>query len=109
MHNCCKRDTEFITDEGVKSFEDFEDGDIINVLTHTGEYKKAVVHSYGEQMLYKIKFSRCGQQFSTQYFTKNHRWFLQNGETTTELKFNSIAFSRSSLISFSVMMLFKLV
>ena len=100
MHNCCKRDTEFITDNGVKSFEDFEDGDIVNVLTHTGEYKKAVVHSYGEQMLYKIKFVRSGQQFSTQYFTKNHRWFLKNGDTTTNLKKGDIILKAPNIYNF---------
>ena len=50
--NCFSRDTRFITSKGVKSFADFSDGDEVIVPTHTGSWKKAVVHSYGVQKLY---------------------------------------------------------
>ena len=45
--NCFRRDTKFITSKGVKSFYDFKDGDTVEVKTHLGNWKKAIVHSYG--------------------------------------------------------------
>lgn len=84
MHNCAKRSTRFITKHGVYSFEDFKNGDVISVLTHTGKYREATVHSYGEQKLNKITFTRCGIEES-EYFTPDHRWLLADGTITTSL------------------------
>jgi ribonucleoside-triphosphate reductase len=86
MHNCSARETKFITDSGVESFENMEDNDIVTVLTHTGEWKQAIVHSYGKQQLNKITFSRAGQRFVTERFTSNHRWLLEDGTITENLK-----------------------
>lgn len=85
MQNCFARNTEFITDKGVYSFEDFNDGDSVTVLTHTGQFKNAIVRSYGEQKLYKIEFTRARNKKYV-YATKNHRWLLSDGTTTTSLK-----------------------
>ena len=49
IHNCLDKSTRFITSKGVKTFEDFQDGDEIVVLTKDGDWKKATVHCYGEQ------------------------------------------------------------
>ena len=84
MHNCTKRSTKFITDKGVYSFEDFNDGDKVIVLTHNGEYKNATVKCYGKQKLNKITFFRNNVR-QTEYFTENHRWIKSNGEETTNL------------------------
>ena len=55
MHNCCVRETKFLTSIGVFSFEDFIDGDgIEKVLTHTGKFQPARVHQYGVQKINKI-------------------------------------------------------
>jgi anaerobic ribonucleoside-triphosphate reductase len=86
MHNCVGRETEFLTTDGVKSFYDFSNGDEIEVLTHTGEIKKAKVKKYGQQQLYRITFKKGGNVHKTIRATRNHRWLLQNGEFTTELK-----------------------
>ena len=86
MHNCAKRTTKFITDKGVYSFEDFNDGDRVNVLTHTGEFKEATIHSYGMQELYKIGFIRSTGNIHYEYFTKDHRWLLADGKITHNLK-----------------------
>lgn len=86
MHNCVGRETEFLTTDGVKSFYDFKDGDEIEVLTHTGEIKKAKVKNYGKQQLYKITFKKGGSIYKSVRATSNHRWLLQNGEFTTALK-----------------------
>ena len=42
MHNCFSRDTKFITTDGVKSFEDFEDGDTVIIINKDGCIEKAI-------------------------------------------------------------------
>lgn len=86
-HNCAARETKFCSaDNGVRSFLDFEDGDIVNVITPFNESKKAIVHNFGKQKLNKITFSLAGQRFVTERFTENHRWLLSDGNITTNLK-----------------------
>ena len=84
--NCFSRDTKFITSEGVKSFCDFQDGDTVYVPTHLGRWKKATVHSYGQQPLNKVTFYRGTKCNRSVYVTANHRWLLSDGSETTELK-----------------------
>lgn len=87
MHNCCARETKFCTTyDGVRSFEDYEDGDKVSVLTPMGVHKMATVHKYGVQKLNKITFSFAGQRFVTERFTADHRWILTDGTETTKLK-----------------------
>ena len=87
MHNCCARETKFCTtNDGVRSFEDYKDGDKVSVLTPYSTHRMATVHSYGVQKLNKITFSFAGQRFVTERFTANHRWILADGTETTELK-----------------------
>ena len=87
IYNCFGRETEFITNLGLKSFNDFNDGDEISVLTHTGSWKKAIVKSYGEQELVPIVFKR-GKSSKIVRATKNHRWILFDGTETTQLTTN---------------------
>lgn len=87
MHNCCSRETKFITrDFGVQSFENYEDGSIISVLNHNGDFNLATVKKFGTQKLNKITFAFAGQRFVTERFTSNHRWILEDGTETTQLK-----------------------
>ncbi|MGL5329579.1 MAG: anaerobic ribonucleoside-triphosphate reductase, partial [Peptostreptococcaceae bacterium] len=86
IHNCFKGDTKFISSTGTVAFNQFKDGDEVYVPTHTGEWKKAIVKKYGFQDIYKTTFRRNGTQTKTIYCTKDHRWILRNGETTTSLK-----------------------
>lgn len=97
MHNCCSRDTKFITDTGVWSFEDFNDGDIINVLTHDGNFKPAKIKSFGKQMLNKITFVRAGQRYAEEKFTANHRWLLADGTETANLKVGDVVLKAPDL------------
>lgn len=83
--NCFAIETKFITSIGVKSFADFNDGDIINVLTHKGNWKKAVVKSYGEQPLNKVILRRGSKGDKEVYVTPNHRWILKDNTETTNL------------------------
>ena len=87
MHNCAARETKFITrDFGVQSFENYEDGSIVSVLSHDGHFNLATVKKFGVQKLNKITFSFAGQRFVTERFTANHRWILADGSETTQLK-----------------------
>lgn len=84
--NCFGQETEFVTSEGVKSFADFQDGDIITVRTHKGYWKQAVVRSYGKQHLHKIIYKRGGKGVEhTVRATADHRWIKADGSETTSL------------------------
>ena len=85
MFNCFSPDTRFITARGTYSFDQFVDGDEVEVVTHKGNIKKAVVKNYGKQDLYEVVFKR-GRATKTVHVTKNHRWILYNGSETTNLK-----------------------
>ena len=91
IYNCFGRETEFITDQGLKSFKDFNDGDDVLVLTHKGNWKPAKVKKYGEQKLNKIKFVR-GNSTKTVRATGNHRWILFDGNETTNLSVGDVIY-----------------
>lgn len=84
IYNCFEKNTEFITSEGVKSFNDFEYGDSCIVQTHTGSWKNAVVKKYGVQKLFRVTFSK-GSRKEDVLVTKDHRWLLRKGVETTNL------------------------
>lgn len=83
--NCFGRETRFITNQGVKSFYDFKDGDEVIVLTHKGNWKRAVVKSYGYQAFQQVSFQRASSNVKTIRCTENHRWILKDGTETTSL------------------------
>ena len=83
--NCFGRETRFITSEGVRSFYDFQDGQEIIVLTHKGNWKKAVVRSYGYQPMQIVGFKRAAGDIKEIRCTSNHRWILKDGTETCSL------------------------
>lgn len=85
LYNCFEKSVEFVTSEGVKKFSDFNDGDHVVVLGHSGQWRNAVVRSYGEQSFNRVSFSKQSAQKSM-LVTGNHRWILRNGKETTALK-----------------------
>jgi ribonucleoside-triphosphate reductase len=84
LYNCLGIETQFITDQGVKRFSDFAHGEAVNVLTHSGEYKPAVVRCYGKQQLYRVNLVR-GRSSKIVRATKDHQWILRSGERTWSL------------------------
>lgn len=84
-YNCLAKDTQFITSHGVATFADFKDGDNIVVLSHTGKWRKATVKSYGLDKLYPIDITRSKSTYKV-LATKDHTWFLKNGDKTTILE-----------------------
>jgi ribonucleoside-triphosphate reductase len=85
IYNCFRRDTKFITSKGVKSFEDFNDGDDVVVMSPDGTWQKSKVRNYGEQSLSKFTFKKSRSE-KIVYATDNHRWLLSDGTETTSLK-----------------------
>ena len=85
MTNCFSRDTEFVTHNGIESFNDYEDGDTTIVLTPDGNWKSAKVRCYGRQKLNSVIFRKGTSVPKEVYVTGNHRWILKNGDETTKL------------------------
>ena len=83
-HNCFERSTRFVTTDGIMSFDNFEDGESVTVLTKNGKWSTATVHKYGRGKINDIVLCRCGKEI-TIGATKNHRWILKNGEVVTDL------------------------
>lgn len=83
--NCFHRDTKIITSDGVKSFLEIGANRQIEVIDRNGQWKKAVVKTYGTQMMYKIllRSHRTEQEIIA---TKDHRWILRDGTSTTNLE-----------------------
>jgi len=81
--NCLRRSTPFITDCGVKTFNDFIDGDIVTVKTPQGNWKQATVRCYGDDTVYPSTFVRKGGINQVVWATRNHRW-LKNDNTFVE-------------------------
>jgi hypothetical protein len=85
LYNCFDKNTEFVTNKGNFKFKDFKDGESVIVKTHIGNWKRAIVKSYGEQDLYKVKFKKGSNNNGEVLVTKNHRWILKDGKETTNL------------------------
>ncbi|TRZ50831.1 MAG: hypothetical protein D4S01_05945 [Dehalococcoidia bacterium] len=99
MYNCFRRNTSFITSNGVKSFNDYENGQEITVLTHTGNWKSAIVRSYGEQEVYPIVFNKGKSKENTIWSTKDHSWILKDGSRTTSLSEGDQIFRQPNLFN----------
>lgn len=89
LTNCFSGDTEFITSDGIKSFNDFYDGEKVIVKDKNGKWKEATVHTYGKQKMYDVTF-KTPRSEKTVVCTQNHRWILKNGNVTTELKIGDV-------------------
>lgn len=84
LANCFSRDTEFITDQGLRTFEWFNDGQIINVMNNYGAFVPAIVRNFGKQRLYKLTLGRHTLKKEI-FCTANHVWrVVENGGTIVE-------------------------
>lgn len=84
--NCLGVETRFITDRGVKSFADFNDGDEVMVWTHKGRWRSAIVKNYGKQQLNRLTLRRSARATVEVRATGNHRWILSSGKETTDFR-----------------------
>ena len=84
-HNCFSSKTEFVTRNGVVSFADCKDGQVVEVLDKDGMWREATVKCYGKQKLQDVVLKKDdeGKLVSC---TANHRWILSDETVTTALK-----------------------
>ena len=85
MYNCFDRSTRFLTNKGMKSFNDFEEGDNVTVQSHTRNWQTATVKKYGTQPVFDITFKQRLTR-RTVKATANHRWLLDGENETTTLQ-----------------------
>ena len=85
LHNCFSGDTKFITDLGVRSFNSFYDGASVMVKDKDGIWRKAVVRNYGKKKMYDVTIE-TPKTTKVITCTKDHRWILEDGTVTTNLK-----------------------
>jgi hypothetical protein len=76
LQNCFRRNTEFWTNEGVKSFNDFKDGDSVKIRGKLN-WMDATVKNFGKQQIVKLtlKYMVDSREIFT---TANHRWLVKN-------------------------------
>jgi len=74
LNNCFQRETKFWTNEGLKSFLDFKDGDSV-VVRGKNKWVPATVKCFGQAPLWKLTVGKSGIQ-NTIFVTANHRWIL---------------------------------
>lgn len=84
-HNCFSSKTEFVTRNGVVSFADCKDGQIVEVLDKDGIWREATVKCYGKQKLQNVVLKKDDEERLVSC-TANHRWILSDETVTTALK-----------------------
>jgi ribonucleoside-diphosphate reductase alpha chain len=79
--SCFSGDTKFLVeDKGYVSFNSFNDGDTVRVLTHDGTYTNAIVKNFGKQEIVELKVTTGGGLKEPKIIktTKDHFWFVSN-------------------------------
>ena len=84
-HNCFSSKTEFVTRNGVVSFADCKDGQVVEVLDKDGMWREATAKCYGKQKLQNVILKK-GDEEKLVSCTANHRWILSDETVTTALK-----------------------
>lgn len=84
-HNCFSSKTEFVTRNGVVSFADCKDGQVVEVLDKDGVWREATVKCYGKQKLQDVVLKKDDEEKLISC-TANHRWILSDETITTALK-----------------------
>ena len=72
-HNCFSSKTEFVTRNGVVSFADCKDGQVVEVLDKDGVWREATVKCYGKQKLQNVVLKKDDEE-KVVSCTANHRW-----------------------------------
>lgn len=84
-HNCFSSKTEFVTRNGVVSFADCKDGQVVEALDKDGVWREATVKCYGKQKLQNVILKKDDEEKLVSC-TANHRWILSDETVTTALK-----------------------
>lgn len=81
LPNCFSGETEFITKNGIKRFDEVA-GQDVEVLGRDGTFYKAHVNKYEAQPLYKVTMCN-GYEY---YATENHRWIIVSSTDNDVIK-----------------------
>lgn len=90
-HNCFSSKTEFVTRNGVVSFADCKDGQVVEVLDKDGVWREATVKCYGKQKLQNVILKKDDEEKLVSC-TANHRWILSDETVTTALKESDVLY-----------------
>ena len=90
-HNCFSSKTEFVTRNGVVSFADCKDGQVVEVLDKDGMWREATAKCYGKQKLQNVVLKK-GDEEKLVSCTANHRWILSDETVTTALKESDVLY-----------------
>jgi len=101
MHNCFSSSTRFVTDRGVVSFRDCQDGVEVSVLCMDGVWRNATVHKYERQKLYDIRM-HSGRSYQTITCTRDHRWILKDGSVTTHLEVGDVLYALPQSVNMKI-------
>lgn len=85
MHNCFLGSQKFITDKGIRAFNEFTDGETVYVRDSENVLRKATVHKYEKQPMNEVVFTLRNDVCRTVHCTANHTWILEDGTRTTNL------------------------
>lgn len=75
LQNCFRQDTEFWTSDGIRSFKNFKDGDIVNIRGKS-KWLPATIKNFGPQKLVKLVV-RYMTAYREIFTTANHRWIVK--------------------------------
>ena len=99
LNNCFQRETKFWTNEGLKSFSDFKDGDSV-VVRGKNKWVPATVKCFGQAPLWKLTVGKSGIQ-NTIFVTANHRWITRKiGTSVEEIQTTGELISSYDFVSF---------
>ena len=102
MHNCFQRETRFLTPDGVRSFRDFEDGQTVVIFDKDGNQKNATVHCFGRQKMQKVFLESTDGRAMMFLCTADHRWYLEDGNVTTQLCKNNVLYKSVNGVKWTV-------
>lgn len=91
MSNCFSGGTKFVTAQGVRAFNTFTDGEEVEVIDKDGCVRPATVKYFGTRDFDKITLKN-GSKRKHVYATSDHRWILDDGSVTTNLKEGDILY-----------------
>ncbi len=90
QHNCVDRNTQIVTNVGIRSFQNFTDGEKITVLAGDGVWRPATARCYGHKRVQTVELEyNSSKNIKDKVIvkcTKDHRWYLKDGSVTTNLK-----------------------
>ena len=102
-HNCFGANEELITDTGIRKFCSFsKNGESTYVKDKDGKFRLATVKCYGMQSCNKVTLTTRTGFKKEVIVTPNHRWILQDGTVTTNLKVGDVLALTSDSTAYNI-------